>query len=140
MLGSVERHTYLEVEAPEPLSCSSKKTREAVMALHFHTHTGGTHLGPTHTEVLVAISAAVSDTSSERVLQAPRKTEHARRRPIGELDAPLHRAASGSCCCSSRRCTRNLAENRREILAAIAHSTGALHESATVGSAPEMAS
>lgn len=130
---SLERLRSLQAKgAPaEPMNCSSKKMREAVSVRHFRSHRADNHLAQKGTEVLVVIMVAAAGMSSGTTLMAHLLTVRGLLRQSYEMDAPQHKAASGSCCCIVPRRSRSLerfAEDRMETLVGIEHSMRGLHE------------
>lgn len=127
----------------EPMNCSSKKMREAVSVRHFRSHRADSHLAQKDTEVLVVIMVAAAGMSSGTTLMARLLTVRGLLRQSYEMDAPQHKAASGSCCCIVPRRSRSLerfAEDRMETLVGIEHSMRGLHELKIAVSVPEKAS
>ena len=117
--------------------------REAVSVRHFRSHRADSHLAQKDTEVLVVIMVAAAGMSSGTTLMAHLLTVRGLLRQSYEMDAPQHKAASGSCCCIVPRRSRSLerfAEDRMETLVGIEHSMRGLHELKIVASVPEKAS
>lgn len=117
--------------------------REAVSVRHFRSHRADIHLAQKDTEVLVVIMVAAAGMSSGTTLMAHLLTVRGLLRQSYEMDAPQHKVASGSCCCSVPRRSRSLerfAEDRMETLVGIEHSMRGFHELKIVVSVPEKAS